>query len=85
MNYIPLNKLYYGDEMIYKHTYQKRFESDNTVKLDFEVAGRQAFFQQCEEVMKTTMEILRMNLDVKLLVLSLPGKASEQYLSLIHI
>ena len=48
MAYIELRKLGYGDQETYRKTYAQRFSSDNAVRLDFDVAGHQAFFVQCD-------------------------------------
>ena len=46
MAYPLLNKLYYQDQSRYAQVYQDRFQSEDTVKLDFSIGDRQAFFVQ---------------------------------------
>ena len=35
MAYKALEKLFYGDESVYIQTYKSRFDSEDTVKLDY--------------------------------------------------
>ena len=79
MAYEVLRKLYYGDKEIYKQTYQNRINSPTTVKLNFTIAGKQAFFVQDSEVTNLAFDILRMDKRVHILRTALPGKAAEQY------
>ena len=52
MPYELLGKLYYGDQNAYAQAYRARFDSEDAVRLDFSVAGNQAFFVQNTEVLK---------------------------------
>lgn len=79
MGYVPLRKYYYGDEETYSKIYQERFENDATFKLDFQIAKKQAFFTQCDDVVRLVYQILRYDKNVRELIAMLPGKAAEQY------
>lgn len=79
MAYRPLGKLYYGDRDAYTQAYRERFDSEDAVKLDFTVAGKQAFFLQNAEVMKLAYDVARLDKDVALLSAALPGAAKAQY------
>lgn len=79
MAYQMLGKLYYGDQSVYVQTYQSRFNSEDTVKLDFEVAQKPAFFLQNTEVMKLAYDIMKVDKAVTKLSTALPGIAKHQY------
>ncbi len=79
MTYKELKKLYYGDQETYRTAYLQRFSSDNTVHLDFDVAGYQAFFVQCDDAIALTYRILKLDKEIFKLRTSLPKVASEQY------
>lgn len=79
MAYQPLGKLYYGDQDVYAQTYQSRFASEDTVKLDFSVAQRPAFFIQNSEVMRLAYDIAKLDKSVAKLSANLPGVAKIQY------
>lgn len=79
MQYKTLRKLYYGDEAVYKQTYKTRFESEECIKLDFFIAGKQAFFLECKEVIQMVYQILREDKAISTLLKNLPGAAAEQY------
>lgn len=79
MAYVPLRKLYYGDEGMYSETYNKRFDSITCIKLDFQINKRQAFFVECDDVIKRVYQILRLDKQVQQLLTFLPGIAAEQY------
>ena len=79
MAYKELKKLYYGDQETYRTTYMQRYSSENSVHLDFDVAGYQAFFVQCEEVINLTIQILKLDKEIYKLRTRLPKVALEQY------
>ena len=79
MAYKELKKLYYGDKDTYRETYMQRFSAENAVHLDFDVAGYQAFFVQCEDVINLTYQILKLDKDIFRLRKMLPQVALEQY------
>ena len=66
MAYKELKKLYYGDKDTYRETYMQRFSAENAVHLDFDVAGYQAFFVQCEDVINLTYQILKLDKDIQI-------------------
>ena len=79
MAYKELKKLYYGDKDTYRETYMQRFSAETAVHLDFDVAGYQAFFVQCEDVINLTYQILKLDKDIFRLRKMLPQVALEQY------
>ena len=79
MEYETLCKLYYKDTDIYKQTYEIRFNSPESFKLDFEIEGNQAFFIQNREMVELMFKILRLDKDIALLCSKLPRKALLQY------
>ena len=79
MAYKELKKLYFGDQETYRAAYMQRFSSENTVRMDFDVAGYQAFFVQCDDVIKLTYDILKLDKEILQLRTSLPKVALEQY------
>ncbi len=79
MAYKALEKLFYGDESVYIQTYKSRFDSEDTVKLDFLLSQHQAFFVQNTEVLKLAYEIVKLDKSVAALCAALPGVAQEQY------
>ena len=54
LNYKELKSLYYGNNEVYAQEYLNRFNSDDAVKMDFNIGTNQAFFLQNTQVM--TME-----------------------------
>ena len=79
MAYKELKKIYYEDQESYRATYMQRYSSENSVHLDFDVAGYQAFFVQCEEVINLTIQILKLDKEIYKLRTRLPKVALEQY------
>lgn len=79
MAYQLLGKLYYEDHSVYAQTYQARLDSEDTVKLDFEIGGKSAFFIQNTEVMKLAYDIMKLDKAVMKLSAALPGVAKQQY------
>lgn len=79
MKYQELKKLYYGDRELYQDTYQARFSSENTITLNFDIDGHPAFFVQCEDVIRLTYEILKLDKIVYHYRTSLPNVALNQY------
>ena len=79
MAYIELGKLYYRDRDEYRAEYEKRFHSDNTIKLDFDIEGYQAFICQTAEVFSLIYDILILDKEIYGIRIRLPGKALEQY------
>lgn len=79
MEYEVLSKLFYKDAEVYKQTYQQRFNLPGTIKLDFDIAGNQAFFVQDNEVIKLVYDILRLDKKIALLCRKLPRRALLQY------
>jgi Fic family protein len=79
MPYKELKSLYYGDNAIYAQEYLNRFNSENTVKLNFYIGEHRAFFTETVDVMKIAFNIARMDKEIGDLCLKLPVVAIEQY------
>ena len=79
MAYKELKKIYYEDQESYRAIYMQRYSSENSVHLDFDVVGYQAFFVQCEEVINLTIQILKLDKEIYKLRTRLPKVALEQY------
>lgn len=79
MPYKELTKLYYGDEAEYKKTYMQRLSSENAIHLDFNVAGYQTFFLQCEDVINLSLDIYKLDKEIFALQTILPKVALKQY------
>ncbi len=79
MSYKELKTLYYGDEKIYVQEYLNRFNSEETIKIDFYIGENQAFFMESAEVMKLAFNIAKLDKKIGILCDSLPGAAIGQY------
>jgi len=79
MHYKELKGLYYGDNEKYVKEYLKRFDSEETVKINFYIGENQAFFLQNAEVMTLAYKISRIDKEINQLCNDLPGVAIEQY------
>lgn len=79
MAYEELKKLYYKDETEYAREYKRRFHSEDTIHLDFEIAGKPAFFVESKEVLRLALHITQMDKGVLKLCHQLPGIAKKQY------
>jgi len=79
MVYKTLASLFYSDKLLHEQTYKARFEAENAVKLNFSVAGNEAFFTPEMRVMQLSYQIAKADKEVALLSDELPGIAKEQY------
>lgn len=79
MAYQELKKIYYKDQSSYVPTYQERFQSEDAVHLDFDIAGYPAFFLETKEVLRLAVDILKKDKVVAQLSEELPGVAKSQY------
>ena len=82
MNYVPLNKVYYkskNDTQKYFDEYESRFNSPDTVKINFHIGEHQAFFMRNYEVMDLAFKIARLDKKVGNLAQGLPGVARSQF------
>ena len=79
MGYQNLSELYYKDKEAYKALYEKRYQSEYAIHLDFQVNGNNAFFIQTPEINHMITDILRMNTAVSNLCSILPGAAISQF------
>lgn len=79
MSYQELKKLYYKDQDAYNAEYERRFNSDDTVHLDFQIGNKPAFFVENTDVLRLALDISNLNNEVSRLSQSLPGIAKQQY------
>lgn len=79
MAYEDLRKLYYKNRELYNETYQQRLNDAKTVKLDFEIHEKPAFFVPAIEVFEQIIAVERIDKEVQRLSARLPGVAKEQY------
>lgn len=79
MSYETLRRFYYGTEEKYAAEYHMRFSSEEAVKLDFFIAGKQAFFLVNADVLRLSYEIAKVDKEVYQLSTKLPGVAKKQY------
>jgi hypothetical protein len=79
MNYIELSKIFYKDKNGYYVEYDKRFGSPDTVKLNFEINGNQAFFMQNAGISNIVFQILRSDKEVSRISWQLPRIALDHF------
>ncbi|MBQ8539936.1 MAG: Fic family protein [Clostridia bacterium] len=79
MSYKELKSLYYGNNEIYAQEYLNRFNSEETIKLNFYIGENQAFFMENSEVMKMAFNIAKLDKEIGNLCGELPGVAIGQY------
>lgn len=79
LNYKELKSLYYGNNEVYAQEYLNRFNSDDAVKMDFNIGTNQAFFLQNTQVMTMAYNIARLDKQIGKLCDKLPGVALNQY------
>ena len=80
MSYKALNKVFYTvskDE--FERIYMERFSSDETIKLNFYIKEKQAFFLQNAEVFSLAYEIAKLDKKIYMIYSNLPGVAINQY------
>lgn len=79
MAYKDLKTLYYGNNENYAKEYMNRFNSEETIKLNFFIGENQAFFIQNAEVWKIAFNIAKLDKKIGELCNELPGVAINQY------
>ena len=79
MAYKDLKTLYYGNNENYAKEYMNRFNSEETIKLNFFIGEKQAFFIQNAEVWKIAFNIANLDKKIGILCSALPGVAINQY------
>ena len=79
LNYKELKSLYYGNNEVYAQEYLNRFNSDDAVKMDFNIETNQAFFLQNTQVMTMAYNIAKLDKQIGKLCDKLPGVALNQY------
>lgn len=79
MAYKELKSLYYGNNEDYAKEYLNRFNSQETIKLNFYIGENQAFFLENAQVMKIAFDILKLDKKIGELCNKLPGVAINQY------
>lgn len=80
-NYKLLSGLYYNRYDEYLELYNKRIHSPEYVPLDFTIADSPAFFLETSELMKTVVEIARLDKEIAKLSALLPKIALQQYIN----
>jgi len=79
MSYETLEKISYRQPSQYESIYEERFNSPETVHLDFEVNGKAAFIVQNGDVYRLLLQIQKIDKNVQLLCRDLPGVALHQF------
>lgn len=79
MSYKELKSLYYGDNEVYAKEYLNRFNSEETIKINFHIGENQAFFVQNTEIMTLAYKIAKLDKEIGKLCDALPGVAIDQY------
>ena len=79
MKYVTLERLYYGDKAEYQKVYQERFNSENTIKLNFYIKNHQAFFMQTPYITHLFFDTLRTDKHIAKLCSELPSSAITQF------
>lgn len=79
MSYVPLSKLFYSDKENYNEIYQKRFNSEYTTHIDFEINGSSAFFVLEPTLHHKIVEIYKVDKRIKQLRDQLPKVAIDQF------
>lgn len=79
MSYKELKSLYYGNNEIYAQEYLNRFNSEDSIKLNFYIGENRAFFTENSEVMKMAYNIAKLDKEIDNLCKRLPGVAIGQY------
>lgn len=74
-----LYKLFYIDKDKYKEEFEKRFNSSDTMHLNFNIGDNPAFFCQSPEIYKLIVSIERTDKEIWGLCSTLPEKAIEQF------
>lgn len=79
MEYKDLVTLFHMDKDLYALEYNNRFNSDNSIKLNYDIKGNQAFFVVNNEVSALMLSILRLDKQVLAYSADVPGVALRQY------
>lgn len=74
-----LQKLFHIDREKYKEEYEKRFNSSDTIRLDFKIGNEQAFVCQTPEIMKLIISIERTDKKISNIKHELPSPAFDQF------
>lgn len=79
MNYISLLKLFYTNREQYNDIYSKRYNSENTVHLNFKIHDNQAFFIKLHEFIPKIIEIYKIDKEIAKLRWQLPPIAINHF------
>ena len=79
LSYTELKSLYYKSNELYAQEYLNRFNSEEAVKINFQIGKRQSFFLQNAEVMTLAYQIAKVDKEISKLCNELPGVAINQY------
>jgi Fic family protein len=81
MAYRELTKLFYESKDTYISTYESRYNSPDTIKLNFRIKNNIAFFVQNAEASGLVFKILQTDKRISILISMLPGVAIEQFIN----
>ncbi len=79
MDYKDLVTLFHVNKNQYAIEYNNRFNSENSIKLNYDIKGNQAFFVVNNEVSALMLNILRLDKQVFAYCTDVPGVALKQY------
>lgn len=79
MGYDSLLKVFYSDKENYQEIYNRRFNSEYAVHLDFLIHGAPAFFMQEPSLFSKLIKIYKTDKKIKALCENLPGKAISHF------
>lgn len=71
--------LFHQDRVAYEDEWQKRYQSEYTTKIDFDIKGNPAFFIQTPELQGLVTDILRADKAVSAICHRLPPAAIDQF------
>ncbi len=79
--YKNLNKIFYKENpAVFQSIYEKRFNSESTVKLDFKIGEWPAFFVITEKILELVDLIRKTDKELARVVDELPSRAVDQYM-----
>lgn len=79
MCYVALKDLYYQNPSRYEELYQERFNSSDTIHLDFQIHDHPAFIVQNIKLYSCLLDIQKIDKRIRQLHTKLPGIAIQQF------
>ena len=79
MKYSPLSSIYYSNPAGYEAIYQQRYNSESTIRFEFDIHGSPAFVVVTPELTQIITNILQINGKIIALTSNLPLVALKQY------